>query len=171
MGRDMTCGSGTENATGAEKDRDRTGTEIATAYLSCPECDKWTVATRPRRRHIGLSRSGGLRLALTGIRPGLGLWANMNQIDTGHVVLGVCPSTMCTAMVCVIFLDTLTPVFELELGPESLKVPGMDLQSCGLQGRVEELLVAEELWNDHKKLIFFPVRLLRPAQTTFLESS
>ncbi|MQM06268.1 hypothetical protein Taro_039087 [Colocasia esculenta] len=23
-------------------------------------------------------------------------------------------------------------------------------------GRVEELLVAEELWNDHKKLIFFP---------------
>ncbi|MQL92604.1 hypothetical protein Taro_025228 [Colocasia esculenta] len=24
-------------------------------------------------------------------------------------------------------------------------------------GRVEELLVAEELWNDHKKLIFFPV--------------
>ncbi|MQL71984.1 hypothetical protein Taro_004329 [Colocasia esculenta] len=39
------------------------------------------------------------------------------------------------------------------------------------QGHVEELLVAEELWNDHKKLIFFPVRLLRPAQTTFLESS
>ncbi|MQL73234.1 hypothetical protein Taro_005579 [Colocasia esculenta] len=24
-------------------------------------------------------------------------------------------------------------------------------------GRVEELLVAEELWNDHKKFIFFPV--------------
>ncbi|MQL86497.1 hypothetical protein Taro_019039 [Colocasia esculenta] len=24
------------------------------------------------------------------------------------------------------------------------------------QGRVEELLVAEELWNDHKKLFFFP---------------
>ncbi|MQL69165.1 hypothetical protein Taro_001449 [Colocasia esculenta] len=23
-------------------------------------------------------------------------------------------------------------------------------------GRVEELLVDEELWNDHKKLIFFP---------------
>ncbi|MQM03365.1 hypothetical protein Taro_036145 [Colocasia esculenta] len=23
-------------------------------------------------------------------------------------------------------------------------------------GHVEELLVAEELWNDHKKLIFFP---------------
>ncbi|MQM17003.1 hypothetical protein Taro_049967, partial [Colocasia esculenta] len=23
-------------------------------------------------------------------------------------------------------------------------------------GRVEELLVAEELWNDHKKLFFFP---------------
>ncbi|MQL67787.1 hypothetical protein Taro_000081 [Colocasia esculenta] len=38
-------------------------------------------------------------------------------------------------------------------------------------GRVEELLVAEELCNDHKKLIFFPVCLLRPAQTTFLESS
>ncbi|MQL67890.1 hypothetical protein Taro_000187 [Colocasia esculenta] len=25
-----------------------------------------------------------------------------------------------------------------------------------MMGRVEELLVAEELWNDHKKLIFFP---------------
>ncbi|MQL93510.1 hypothetical protein Taro_026156 [Colocasia esculenta] len=24
-------------------------------------------------------------------------------------------------------------------------------------GRVEELLVAEELWNDHKEIIFFPV--------------
>ncbi|MQL84439.1 hypothetical protein Taro_016930, partial [Colocasia esculenta] len=28
--------------------------------------------------------------------------------------------------------------------------------SCLTMGRVEELLVAEELWNDHKKLIFFP---------------
>ncbi|MQL84429.1 hypothetical protein Taro_016929 [Colocasia esculenta] len=27
---------------------------------------------------------------------------------------------------------------------------------CLTMGRVEELLVAEELWNDHKKLIFFP---------------
>ncbi|MQM14268.1 hypothetical protein Taro_047197 [Colocasia esculenta] len=49
------------------------------------------------------------------------------------VVLGVCPDTMCTFKVCVVFLDTLTPVFELELGPESLKVPGMGLQLCGLQ--------------------------------------
>ncbi|MQL86077.1 hypothetical protein Taro_018607, partial [Colocasia esculenta] len=30
---------------------------------------------------------------------------------------------------------------------------GSDLEDLG---RVEELLVAEELWNDHKKLIFFP---------------
>ncbi|MQM11790.1 hypothetical protein Taro_044698 [Colocasia esculenta] len=28
--------------------------------------------------------------------------------------------------------------------------------SCLTMGHVEELLVAEELWNDHKKLIFFP---------------
>ncbi|MQL68249.1 hypothetical protein Taro_000508 [Colocasia esculenta] len=28
--------------------------------------------------------------------------------------------------------------------------------SCLTMGRVEELLVAEELWNDHKKLFFFP---------------
>ncbi|MQM10509.1 hypothetical protein Taro_043401, partial [Colocasia esculenta] len=28
--------------------------------------------------------------------------------------------------------------------------------SVGGEGRVEELLVAEELWNDHKKLFFFP---------------
>ncbi|MQL78026.1 hypothetical protein Taro_010455 [Colocasia esculenta] len=28
--------------------------------------------------------------------------------------------------------------------------------ACLTMGRVEELLVAEELWNDHKKLIFFP---------------
>ncbi|MQL93427.1 hypothetical protein Taro_026070 [Colocasia esculenta] len=27
---------------------------------------------------------------------------------------------------------------------------------CLTMGRVEELLAAEELWNDHKKLIFFP---------------
>ncbi|MQM11985.1 hypothetical protein Taro_044897, partial [Colocasia esculenta] len=29
------------------------------------------------------------------------------------VVLGVCPGTVCTVEVCVVFLDTLTPVFEL----------------------------------------------------------
>ncbi|MQL70249.1 hypothetical protein Taro_002567, partial [Colocasia esculenta] len=33
----------------------------------------------------------------------------------------------------VVFLDTLTLVLELELGPESLKVSGMNLQLCGLQ--------------------------------------
>ncbi|MQM07071.1 hypothetical protein Taro_039905 [Colocasia esculenta] len=31
-----------------------------------------------------------------------------------------------------------------------------DLPEEGGMGRVEELLVAKELWNDHKKLIFFP---------------
>ncbi|MQL91221.1 hypothetical protein Taro_023834 [Colocasia esculenta] len=31
---------------------------------------------------------------------------------------------------------------------------GASFRTCW--GRVEELLVAEELWNDHKKLIFFP---------------
>ncbi|MQM14032.1 hypothetical protein Taro_046960 [Colocasia esculenta] len=54
------------------------------------------------------------------------------------VVLGVCPDVVCTVEVCVIFLDTLTPLFELyvqqrerqqwcsasEIGPESLKVQG-----------------------------------------------
>ncbi|MQL90511.1 hypothetical protein Taro_023102 [Colocasia esculenta] len=33
--------------------------------------------------------------------------------------------------------------------------PRDEFRTCW--GRVEELLVAEELWNDHKKLIFFPV--------------
>ncbi|MQL92605.1 hypothetical protein Taro_025227 [Colocasia esculenta] len=33
--------------------------------------------------------------------------------------------------------------------------PRNEFRTCW--GRVEELLVAEELWNDHKKLIFFPV--------------
>ncbi|MQL98902.1 hypothetical protein Taro_031615 [Colocasia esculenta] len=32
--------------------------------------------------------------------------------------------------VCVDFLDTLTPVFELVLRPETLEMPGMDLQLC-----------------------------------------
>ncbi|MQL81775.1 hypothetical protein Taro_014228 [Colocasia esculenta] len=64
-----------------------------------------------------------------------------------HVVLRACPGTECTTEVCVVFLDTLTPVLELyvqlrekwqrgsdlELGPESLKVLGMGLQLCGLQ--------------------------------------
>ncbi|MQL80540.1 hypothetical protein Taro_012985 [Colocasia esculenta] len=58
------------------------------------------------------------------------------------VVPGACPGTVCTTEVCVVFLDTLTPVFELyirlrerrqwgsnlELGLESIKVTGMDLQ-------------------------------------------
>ncbi|MQM17972.1 hypothetical protein Taro_050955 [Colocasia esculenta] len=36
-------------------------------------------------------------------------------------------------------------------------------------GGVEEFLVAGELWIDHKKDIFFPVRLLRLAQTVHLK--
>ncbi|MQM00738.1 hypothetical protein Taro_033475 [Colocasia esculenta] len=32
--------------------------------------------------------------------------------------------------------------------------PRDEFRNCW--GRVEELLVAEELWNDHKKLFFFP---------------
>ncbi|MQL89034.1 hypothetical protein Taro_021614 [Colocasia esculenta] len=31
----------------------------------------------PRRRHIGQSRSGGLRLTLTGVRPDIGLRTNL----------------------------------------------------------------------------------------------
>ncbi|MQL75883.1 hypothetical protein Taro_008266 [Colocasia esculenta] len=39
-----------------------------------------------------------------------------------------------------------------------LKFPGDSVHFLSLLvlGRVEELLVAEELWNDQKKLIFFP---------------
>ncbi|MQM08493.1 hypothetical protein Taro_041353 [Colocasia esculenta] len=39
-----------------------------------------------------------------------------------------------------------------------LKFPGhsVDFLSVLVLGRVEELLVAEELWNDHKKPFFFP---------------
>ncbi|MQL82577.1 hypothetical protein Taro_015053 [Colocasia esculenta] len=36
-------------------------------------------------------------------------------------------------------------------------------------GRVEELLVAEELWNDHKKLIFFPVASAATCTYSHLE--
>ncbi|MQL88343.1 hypothetical protein Taro_020902 [Colocasia esculenta] len=32
----------------------------------------------------------------------------------------------------------------------------MKLENAWKFGHVEELLVVEELWNDHKKLIFFP---------------
>ncbi|MQL80987.1 hypothetical protein Taro_013439 [Colocasia esculenta] len=60
------------------------------------------------------------------------------------LVLGVFPGTVCTIEVCVVFLDTLTPVFELELGSESLRVPGMGLQLCGLQ--VWCWLVSIVLW-------------------------
>ncbi|MQM12566.1 hypothetical protein Taro_045484 [Colocasia esculenta] len=35
--------------------------------------------------------------------------------------------------------------------------------------RVEELLVAEELWNDHKKLIFFPVASAATCTDSHLE--
>ncbi|MQL75927.1 hypothetical protein Taro_008306 [Colocasia esculenta] len=36
-------------------------------------------------------------------------------------------------------------------------------------GRVEELLVVEELWNDHKKLIFFPVAFAAICTDNHLE--
>ncbi|MQL72527.1 hypothetical protein Taro_004863 [Colocasia esculenta] len=36
-------------------------------------------------------------------------------------------------------------------------------------GRVEELLVAEELWNDHMKLIFFPVASAATSTDSHLE--
>ncbi|MQL82746.1 hypothetical protein Taro_015211 [Colocasia esculenta] len=36
-------------------------------------------------------------------------------------------------------------------------------------GHVEELLVAEELWNDHKKLIFFPVASAATCTDSHLE--
>ncbi|MQM20798.1 hypothetical protein Taro_053826 [Colocasia esculenta] len=36
-------------------------------------------------------------------------------------------------------------------------------------GRVEELLVAEQLWNDHKKLIFFPVASAATCTDSHLE--
>ncbi|MQM13205.1 hypothetical protein Taro_046126 [Colocasia esculenta] len=36
-------------------------------------------------------------------------------------------------------------------------------------GHVEELLVAEELWNDHKKLIFFPVASAATCTDNHLE--
>ncbi|MQL72370.1 hypothetical protein Taro_004723 [Colocasia esculenta] len=43
---------------------------------------------------------------------------------------------------------------------------GTSFRTCW--GRVEEFLVARELWIDHKKLIFFPIHLLQPAQTIIL---
>ncbi|MQL72854.1 hypothetical protein Taro_005196 [Colocasia esculenta] len=70
-------------------------------------------------------------------------------------VLRACPGMVCTIEVCVVFLDTLTLVFELyvrlrerrqgtttELGPESLKVSGLDLQLCGLQGLAVDWVLA-----------------------------
>ncbi|MQL90034.1 hypothetical protein Taro_022621 [Colocasia esculenta] len=45
--------------------------------------------------------------------------------EPGTLVLGVCPDTMCTIEVCVVFLDTLTPVFELyvRLRGDQARVP------------------------------------------------
>ncbi|MQL93524.1 hypothetical protein Taro_026169 [Colocasia esculenta] len=45
--------------------------------------------------------------------------------------------------------------------------PRDDFRTCW--GRVEELLVAEELWNDHKKLIFFPVAFAATCTDSNLE--
>ncbi|MQL70485.1 hypothetical protein Taro_002790 [Colocasia esculenta] len=60
--------------------------------------------------------------------------------------------------------------------PETLAKTGSlfgsldDLLSLGdLSGRVEELLVDEELWNDHKKLIFFPVASAATCTDSHLE--
>ncbi|MQL71574.1 hypothetical protein Taro_003885 [Colocasia esculenta] len=44
---------------------------------------------------------------------------------------------------------------------------GTSFKTCW--GRVEELLVAEELWNDHKKLIFFPVASAATCTDSHLE--
>ncbi|MQM05045.1 hypothetical protein Taro_037852 [Colocasia esculenta] len=45
--------------------------------------------------------------------------------------------------------------------------PRDEFRTCW--GRVEELLVAEELWNDHKKLIFFPVASAATCTDSHLE--
>ncbi|MQM16001.1 hypothetical protein Taro_048954 [Colocasia esculenta] len=45
--------------------------------------------------------------------------------------------------------------------------PRYEFRTCW--GRVEELLVAEELWNDHKKLIFFPVASAATCVDSHLE--
>ncbi|MQL90128.1 hypothetical protein Taro_022713 [Colocasia esculenta] len=37
------------------------------------------------------------------------------------------------------------------------------------EGRVEELLVAEELWNDHKKSFFFPFSSAATCTNHYLE--
>ncbi|MQL85329.1 hypothetical protein Taro_017854 [Colocasia esculenta] len=51
------------------------------------------------------------------------------------------------------------------------KFPGdsMHFLSLLVLGRVEELLVAEELWNDHKKLIFFPFSSVATCKNSPLE--
>ncbi|MQL82960.1 hypothetical protein Taro_015445 [Colocasia esculenta] len=45
--------------------------------------------------------------------------------------------------------------------------PRDEFRTCW--GRVEELLVAEELWNGHKKLIFFPVESAATCADSHLE--
>ncbi|MQL96332.1 hypothetical protein Taro_029007 [Colocasia esculenta] len=45
--------------------------------------------------------------------------------------------------------------------------PRDEFRTCW--GRVEELLVAEELWNDHKKLIFFLVASAATCTDSHLE--
>ncbi|MQL74423.1 hypothetical protein Taro_006807 [Colocasia esculenta] len=45
--------------------------------------------------------------------------------------------------------------------------PRDEFRTCW--GHVEELLVAEELWNDHKKLIFFPVASAATCTDSHLE--
>ncbi|MQL68671.1 hypothetical protein Taro_000954, partial [Colocasia esculenta] len=45
--------------------------------------------------------------------------------------------------------------------------PRDEFRTCW--GRVEELLVAEELWNDHKKLIFSPVAFAATCTDSHLE--
>ncbi|MQL88289.1 hypothetical protein Taro_020839 [Colocasia esculenta] len=47
--------------------------------------------------------------------------------------------------------------------------PRDEFRTCW--GRVEELLVAEELWNDQRSSSSSPLCLLRPAQTVILKST
>ncbi|MQM17364.1 hypothetical protein Taro_050338 [Colocasia esculenta] len=63
----------------------------------------------------------------------------------------------------------LNVVIEAGLPDEGGMVEGTSFRTCW--GCVEEFLVSRELWINHKKLIFFPVRLLQPAQTIIVESS
>ncbi|MQM04336.1 hypothetical protein Taro_037131 [Colocasia esculenta] len=61
-------------------------------------------------------------------------------------------------------IATLTGVCR-DLTPGSIALN--EFRTCW--GRVEELLVSEDLWNDHKKLIFFPVASAATCTDSHLE--